>query len=278
MKKKFMFYLFNFLVKVLFKKSITLLNHNGEDIQTYPSSQGWYMVPFPKEKGLPFCADNLATTARHKFKTDKMFNLAQNIGESRWGNEFIKKRDISWRLDIMLSVVSHALKISDKSSIFVECGTGKGYMAAAICEYFKNESYFPNFYLFDSFLPNVPDNNGNQNTKNTSFVYSNGDEEVKSYFKKYDFVKIIKGFLPHTLQQLPLNTQISFLHIDLNNHTAELNSINFLKSKLMKGAIVLFDDYGGYGAESQAEVHEKFAQHMNSRLFTLPTGQAFYIH
>jgi hypothetical protein len=264
-------------IKIVFLKKFILLKHNGVSLIDYPTKKGWYLVPFPIEKGQPFCADNLATISRHVFLKNQRFIAARLAGESRWGN-LNDKRDITWRLDIMLSAITNSLKISDEQSIFVECGTGKGYMAAAICEYFKNVNKFPDFYLVDSFLPDVPDDNGIQNTGNKSFVYSDNDMEVRLYFNKYKFVKILKGFIPQVLVHLPENNNISFLHVDLNNFIAEKEALNFLKLRLKKGAIVLFDDYGGYGGEKQAEIHEHFSTEMNSRLFTLPTGQALYIH
>jgi len=269
--------LFNLIIKILFKNSFKLLKHNGELITDYPTNFGWYLAPFPIEKGKPFCADNLATTARHNFLNDEHFISAMKAGESRWGN-IEHKRDISWRLHILLSAVSYSLKITNESSIFVECGTGKGYMAAAICEYFKNINHLPDFYLIDSFMPHVPDKEGNQETGNKSFVYSEDDFEVRSYFKKYKYVKVIRGYIPKILEVLPKNNEISFLHIDLNNANAENEALEYLSGRIKKGGIILFDDYGYMGSEEQALVHEKYSNKMNFRLFTFPTGQAMFIN
>lgn len=271
--------LFNALI-ALIKDSgntIKLLEHNGESILEYPTNLGWYLVPFPMEKGLPYNADNLTTISRSSFLNDPEFVKAKTIGESRW-IESGKKRDISWRLDIMLWAISHALRQWDNESIFVECGTGRGYMASAICSYYKWDTSKPKFFLIDSFQPYVPDLNGVQKkTNEKSFVYSEDDEEIRKYFKGIENVEIITGFIPEILTELPDST-IGFLHIDLNNAIAESSALEVLKTKLQKGAVVLFDDYGGFGGESQAEVHEAFGKSMGIRLLTLPTGQAVYFH
>jgi O-methyltransferase len=256
---------------------IQLFEHNGESIDKYPSQLGWNLIPFPKEKGNPYNADNLATILRAPFLNDKNFIKARSIAEARWEG-VLSKRDISWRLDVMLWAISHSLRVWNNKSIFIECGTGKGYMASAICSYFDWDDTNPDFYLIDSFSPFVPNEKGQQNeTSETSFIYSKGDEEIRKYFSKYNKVKILKGFIPEVLSSLP-NNEIGFLHIDLNSAVAEKAALDVLKSKLVSGAIVLFDDYGGFGGENQAKVHEHFAESMGGRLLTLPTGQALYFH
>ena len=101
---------------LLFFKNIIILKHNGVDIIEYPTNKGWYLVPFPMEKGIPFNADILATISRSSFLKAEPFIKARAAAESRWGN---KPRDITWRLDILLSCVSYARSIADKDSIFV---------------------------------------------------------------------------------------------------------------------------------------------------------------
>ena len=256
---------------------IQLFKHNGESIDQYPTQLGWNLIPFPQEKGVPFNADNLATILRAPFLNDESFLKARRLAEARWEGSG-DKRDISWRLDIMLWAISHSLRIWNKESIFIECGTGKGYMASAICSYFNWDDAKPDFYLIDSFSPFVPDIKGEQSeNSHTSFVYSEGDEEIRAYFSKYISIKILKGFIPDVLSELP-EKQIGFLHIDLNSFVAEKAALEILKTKLISGAVVLFDDYGGFGGDAQAEIHESFANSMGGRLLTLPTGQAIYFH
>ena len=265
------------LIIILFTKKNVILKHNGVDILDYPTKKGWYLAPFPMEKGRPFSADNLVTTSRHSFLKEDNFIHAMKAGEARWGN-IKNKRDISWRLNIMLWAVSHSLRSWNKESIFIECGTGKGYMVSAICSYFNWDDAKPDFYLIDSFSPFVPDIKGQQieNSK-TSFMYSKGDEEIREYFSKHKSIKILKGFIPEVLSELP-DKNIGFLHIDLNSSIAEKAALDQLRYKLISGAIVLFDDYGGFGGENQAKVHESFANDLGGRLLTLPTGQAIYFH
>jgi hypothetical protein len=261
------------LVGVLFGRAIKIQKHNGADILDYPE-KSWSLVPFPHQKGDVFNADNLATVNRHVFKTDPKFLAAKYAGESRWGGGDV--RDISWRLNTILWASGRALKITNDEAVFIECGTGNGYMAAAICEYHDFRSRSPKFYLIDSFSENLITCEGVETQSPASFAYTDNVIEVKQYFKKYPSVKVVKGLIPLVLEQLS-ETPIAFLHIDLNNAPAESAALQKLKSRLIPGAIIIFDDYGGFGGQEQALVHEDFATQNGKDLLILPTGQALIV-
>jgi hypothetical protein len=109
-----------------------------------------------------------------------------------------------------------------------------------------------------------------------SFAYSNNVTEVQEYFKSYPSIKVVQGFIPGILNQLP-ERPIAFLHVDLNNAPAENAALRQLQSRLMHGAIIVFDDYGGFGGDDQAIVHEIFAKENGKDLLILPTGQAVIV-
>jgi O-methyltransferase len=250
-------------------------NHNGISLFNYPEKK-WNLVPFPLQKGDIFNADNLATVNRHEFLNDGNFIKARNAAESRWG--FQKKvRDISWRLHVILWAFGLALQNRKMNgSIFVECGTGRGYMAAGIAEFHHLNDKSPLFYLIDTFTPDLVLTTGESISSPAHFAYSDDDAEVKQYFKRYSNIKIIKGLIPEVLNQLP-KSPIGFLHIDLNNADAESAALQYLMGRLVSGSVIVFDDYGGVGGNEQAIVHEKFASLAHKNLLVLPTGQAVLI-
>ncbi len=258
----------------LMRSLIIIKKHNSVSIFDYPE-KNWNLVPFPFQKGDVFNADNLATVNRHEFLINEKFIMARNAAESRWGTEQV--RDISWRLHVMLWAFGLALKKSKINNvIFVECGTGRGYMAAGIAEFHNLDEKTPSFYLIDTFTSHLVLSSGNSIASPAHFAYSDGDDEVKEYFSRYSNIKIIKGLIPDALQQLP-NLPIGFLHIDLNNADAENAALNYLADRLISGSILIFDDYGGPGGNDQAIIHEIFADNHNKELLVLPTGQAVII-
>lgn len=259
------------------KKKYVLMTHNGIDIEKYPE-YNWNLVPFPNQKGTPFNNDNLSTVNKSSFLNDEHFLNALKIAESRWAKKNNEKvRNISWRLHVFLWASNKSLKeYNPDNEIFLELGTGKGYMFSAFCNIDNNIN--PKIYLVDSFESTIPNIFGNQ-TENgeKSFVYADGDNEVREYFKKYTNVNIITGFVPQILDKLPQNKTIRFLHLDLNNHVAEEQALVILQDRFKTGSIILFDDYGGPGGDLQSKVHENFAKKINKDLLILPTGQALII-
>lgn len=229
------------------------------------------MVPFPNQKGKLYNADNLATVNRTGFDEDESFNEALASAESRWGTPG-EVRNISWRLHVVLFAASEARRKFANKCIWVELGTGKGYMAAGICKYFEKFNDNPTLYCFDSFSKALHTADGKIHHP-APFAYTSDYQEVLSYFSKNKNIKIEKGILPNALVSLP-NLKISFLHVDLNDAVAEYESLNALKSKLKRGAIIVFDDYGGPGGQLQSKIHEKFALENKRNLMVIPTGQA----
>jgi O-methyltransferase len=261
------------LIGVLFGRVINILKHNGVNILDYPE-KSWSLVPFPGQKGEVFNADNLATVNRHVFIRDPKFLAAKYAAESRWGGG--NARDISWRLNIILWASGRALKIANDEAVFIECGTGQGYMAAAIVEYHNFRSDSPSFYLIDNYSAELITCEGIVTPSPASFAYSDNVTEVKEYFKSYPSIKVVQGLIPGVLNQLP-EKPIAFLHVDLNNAPAENAALQQLQSRLMLGAIIVFDDYGGFGGGDQAIVHETFATENGKDLLILPTGQAIIV-
>lgn len=257
------------------KYRFTIEDHNEVSVLDYPDP-AWSLLPFPSQKGRIFNADNLATVTRHDFINSKRFSKARNVAERRWGDPG-QVRNIAWRLNIMLWAYGLALRNPKaKNSIFVECGTGRGYMAAGVADYFAFDEKTPPLYLIDTFTSHLVVNSTHTCSSPAHFAYSDGDEEVKKYFSQYHNVNIIKGFIPDALEQLP-DLPICFLHIDLNSTTAENAALDRLQNRLVPGAVIIFDDYGGPGGSEQALVHEKFSESANRDLLVLPTGQALIL-
>jgi len=254
---------------------IKVLDHNQVPINKYPDSN-WSLVPFPSQKGKIFNFDNLATVNKHDFLNNDQFRRSTLAADARWqAGKYV--RNIKWRLHIAIWAFGQALNnynrlASQSESIFVECGTGRGYMAAGISDYYMLGKQSPRFLLFDRFKNDL----GDGRVSPADFAYTDNYDEVKNYFKKYQSVEIINGDLPSTLSVLG-SAKVSFLHLDLNHAESEQKVLNYLQDKFNNGCLILLDDFGGPGGEGQAKVHIDFFEKNNRDILQLPTGQGLVI-
>lgn len=163
---------------------------------------------------------------------------------------------------------------------FVELGVEKGYHSLSIIHYLKDTNFNNRkFYLMDSWegvdidsLDSTERNQDKEWNKNFTGFYN----EVLNHFKSYYFVIMIKGFIPATLQYLPTN-KIAFLHLDLNSVNPEVNALEFLWDKMIKGAIIILDDYNQTGREIQKDGIDKLGNKLNFDVLCLPTGQGLIL-
>lgn len=191
---------------------------------------------------------------------------------------------ILFRAYILDYFANYALRLSNNNKgCFVELGTYKGLMAKVILlnNNFNNNI---NFYLFDTFtgipLKNVREDEIHHVKEINKNVYNeNVYEFVKNKFSDFPFVKIVKGCLPDSLTNKDLKLEnIKFLHIDLNNANAEIESFKFLYDKISKGAPIILDDYCySETFRPQKDAWDKFASEKGFRILSLPTGQGLFL-
>ena len=137
-------------------------------------------------------------------------------------------------------------------------------------------------FMFDTFLPYKTDKKtGAQKigSKESPF-YANSYEQVKKTFKKFSFVNINKGKCPQILfnkikefKSMP----IGVIHVDLNYHKAEIESIDFLYQFFAEVCILILDDYANLGRDQQAFFHEKYFKEKNLSILTTASGQGIVI-
>jgi len=91
-------------------------------------------------------------------------------------------------------------------------------------------------------------------------------------------VELVQGELPGTLnEKLNQINKIIFLHIDLNNAYSEIESVKLIYDKLVKGCVVILDDYC-YDElfREQKDSWDNFIKTKNNTILSLPTGQGIF--
>jgi len=208
-----------------------------------------------------FYADNLITFRRHMgFLTDPKFRSAFDGARPSY-----TEAPVVWRLHVLCWAASLSVKLPGD---FVECGVYEGFSSRVLVQYLDFASLDRRFHLYDLY-----DNPGGEGQ---GIVLPSHDsllaERVCKRFADYPNVLVRPGRIPEVLDVDPPE-QIAFLHIDLNDATAEAAALDRLFPRLTQGAPMVFDDYGWKDMKGQKEAIDRFLNPRGVNVLELPTGQ-----
>lgn len=196
------------------------------------------------------------------------------IGRPNGGNADLH---IEWRIHTCLWAATHAAKLPGD---FVECGTNTGIMSLAICKYLDFNATGKTFWLFDTFegapLEQLIEDEwqaGRDKTKNQYFPCY---ELAVKNFSPYANAKLVKGIVPDTFAQVEIDA-VSYLCVDMNIVYPEVVALEFFWPRLVKGAVVVLDDYGWKQCAIQKMGHDAFARKVGVEIMLLPTGQGLIL-
>ena len=181
-------------------------------------------------------------------------------------------RSIIWRKHTLSFAVKTALNIEGD---FVECGVNYGFGIDLLAHYLDFEIIKKDWYLYDTF-EGVPLEQRDEGFIPDNSISLNQFEQVKLKFSKYENIKVIKGMLPDILNQNSPK-KISFLHIDLNNAKAEIETLLNLLPIVSMGGVIVLDDYGAMLFKRQCDTEKHLLDMLGISLLELPTGQGLFI-
>jgi hypothetical protein len=87
---------------------------------------------------------------------------------------------------------------------------------------------------------------------------------------------VTQGRVPEILHEIAPE-KIAFLHLDLNNASAELGALELLFDRVVPGGSIVFDDYGWHVYRAQKLAEDAFLNPRNYHVLELPTGQGLLI-
>ena len=212
-------------------------------------------------------------------------NNCDFIKEKKFEKAYIAAQDtkpwpgftLQWRVYIVCWFANH---IKNLEGDYVECGVNTGAYSRAVIDYIDFNSTGKTFYLLDTF-DGFPDGQINEEEKKNGISYYEGDhyknvfEQVLETFKSFN-VKVIKGTVPETLSQCKAE-KIVYLSIDMNASFPEIACAEYFWDKIVKGGVVILDDYGFPLHIQQKLAFDKFAKERNIEIMSLPTGQGIII-
>jgi O-methyltransferase len=156
---------------------------------------------------------------------------------------------------------------------FAECGVYKGGTAFLLSEMSRPAKLV---HLFDAFegLPQ-PDENDNY-YKAGDFSDTNIDDVRRLLDIHEERIRIHEGWMPDTFANVGTNT-FSLVHIDVDLYRTAMDCCEFFFSRLCKGGILVFDDYGFPACRGEKDAVDEFFSAKPEMPICLPTGQAIVI-
>jgi O-methyltransferase len=232
-------------------------------------------------KMFPAFAELAATVRFHTYMEDGLItrHTADFLDDEKFASAFAKGKATAswvnsnprWRVYTACWAASHAVGLPGD---FVECGVNRGGMALTIMEYLNFNALGKRFFLLDTYC-GFPE--GSQAASANHGQYSDCYAEVVKTFTPYPGARIVKGMVPDTLSAIDTE-QIAYLSIDMNCAEPEVAATRRLWPRLVPGAVILLDDYGGGPAYlRQRRAFDALAQEFGFKILVLATGQALII-
>ena len=123
-----------------------------------------------------------------------------------------------------------------------EIGVYQGGSAKLICEAKKKR----NLFLFDTFegLPDVSniDTHFGKKFWDKNQFNNTSEEQVRTFLKDYDNVKIVKGIFPDSVEHIE-NTKFSFVHLDVDLYKSTIDCLRYFFPRMINGGIILIHDF-----------------------------------
>ena len=221
--------------------------------------------------GLPY-EDGLLSRHNRDFLEDPDFVRAYSRGIEASGDLGWR-----WRVHIGLWAGSTAARLPGD---FVECGVNRGFLSTAIMEYLDWNQIGKQFWLLDTFEGiDLSQLEGEElaaaRQRNERMDVADAGS-VRAWFSQWRNVNVVEGPVPTTLPLVHAE-EIAYLHLDMNSSAPEVAALEYFWTRLVSGAVVLFDDYGYRGYEAQKRALDALARRRDVLIASLPTGQGLLI-
>ncbi|MEQ8390606.1 MAG: TylF/MycF/NovP-related O-methyltransferase [Thalassospira sp.] len=166
-----------------------------------------------------------------------------------------------------------------------ECGCWKGQSTYMLANVVKERGVSP-FHVFDSFegLSSYEDEDIDQrNSVDREYLnnrrrhFASEEEIVKINLSKFDFISFYKGWIPGRFGEVA-EFEYKFVHIDVDMYQPYVDSIRFFYPRMLKGGVIVFDDYGSSGFPGARRAVDELAEEFQPSIFLrFPLGGACWI-
>ncbi len=161
---------------------------------------------------------------------------------------------------------------------FMELGVFRGHTTLFAADYLGFADWPKTWWLYDTFegIPEDQLDKGWEGPNKVTYGGTYSFEEVRDRFEPFPNIRVVQGRVPEILtEQAP--EQIAFLHMDLNNATAEIAALDALFDRISPGGVIVFDDYCWQASRIQHEAEKAWFAARGLQILPLPTGQGVFV-
>ncbi len=101
-------------------------------------------------------------------------------------------------------------------------------------------------------------------------------EDVRSVFREYPAARIVRGWVPQVLSELPA-TRWSFVHLEVDLYEPTLGGLEYFYPRLNAGGVIITDDYGSVFTPGGRKAWQDFCLRRDIPYVVLPGGQAVIV-
>ncbi len=101
-------------------------------------------------------------------------------------------------------------------------------------------------------------------------------EVVNEYLQEFPSVSIYKGRFQETCNNLD-DMSFGFVHLDMDIYSPTIFALNYFEKKMVKGGVILLDDYGFLSCPGIEKAVSEFVAHNKSKYFGFPLLSGQYI-
>lgn len=179
-------------------------------------------------------------------------------------------------------VLNQLIEKAPMNGEVAECGCWRGLSAYQIAYKMAKRGFQNRFIIFDSFeglsdfeeadipLGGIKD----QEARKKEFAC--GEDIVRNNLKDFNFIDYKKGWIPERFPETS-DRSFGFVHIDVDMYQPILDALGFFYPRMLKGGIIVLDDYGFTYFPGAKKATDEFMKDKNDFFLALASGQAFII-
>jgi hypothetical protein len=220
-------------------------------------------------------SDGLATVHYCPFVEDVAFSsLYEEMATEWWVGHYV---DARWRMWLLTRLARQCVALDGNFAEFGVYRGGCAFMLLATTESLVERK----LYLFDTFA-GIPDAHLSDHERSLGLGGRLADTSAGYVARRLERwsgrFEMCPGDVFDTVPAFETGP-LALAHVDMNTSAPTVHVLNYAYTRLVRGAIIVFDDYGYGWEDSQDEraAIDTFFADKPEQVVALPTGQGFVI-